>query len=244
MHACCRCGGAESLDGTTVGFLGYPAHVERRWPTNGRPLSASFAIRRIDQTTGMTEVGSDPHEPRQWIVYREGTGLGSSGGPIFLPNGNVVGIVSRHDQDGSCKAVVHRLSSGATRLPPSPGSTEKYERSVKSHEHWGPDPRLSRFREAVRLVHAADELRRLGKFHRAGELCNLSLELAPDPEYSGAILQRSRVYLYYLATHWNNLSSEARLRYGDWAQKDSYRCLEISPSGTLRGWSIVRILST
>ena len=62
-------------------------------------------------------------------------------------------------------------------------------------------------------------------------MCNEALSLSET--YGGALLQRSKVYLYYLGNHWQELSADDRLRYADWALDDSYRCSDLYPEWTM-----------
>ena len=54
------------------------------------------------------------------------------------------------------------------------------------------------------------------------------MRLAPD--YAGAILQRSKVYLYYLGAAWDGLTHEQRLFFARLAFQDSDRCMNLEPT--------------
>jgi tetratricopeptide (TPR) repeat protein len=93
--------------------------------------------------------------------------------------------------------------------------------------NWGPDPRLDALRKAVQLVREADELRRSGKFRDAQKNCNDALALAPN--YGAAMLQKSKVALYYLGTQWDRLTPEIRINCAEMAYRDSEQCIENFP---------------
>ena len=105
----------------------------------------------------------------------------------------------------------------------------------KPRPDWGPDPRLAHLRNAVRLVREADALRRSEKYRSANEKCVEALSLAPD--YGGAFLQRSKIYLYFLGDHWQELTAEDRGRYADFAYELSYRAATLCPE-----WNEARLI--
>ena len=115
------------------------------------------------------------------------------------------------------------------------GLTPTSGRHSPGRPDWGPDPRLEQLRKAVRLVREADGLRRCGKNRAAVERCNEALSSAEN--YGGALLERSKVYLYYLGNHWRELSADDRRRYADWAWSDSFRCNDLYP-----GWNTAYLI--
>jgi tetratricopeptide (TPR) repeat protein len=223
----------KNIDGQAVGLLGYPAILGYLWPTANQRLSAAFTISKVDKTTSFFNDQRAPPDKRQGVwCEAEDFGPGSSGSPIFLGGGHVVGVLCTWKTSPSETAFggsafradcIRELLAYHKLADSSPEAVER----ARSHPNWGPDPRLGPCRKAAGLVRDADRLRRSGSFRQACEKCNEALELAPD--YAGALLQRSKVYLYYVGTHWKSLTDAARHRYADWAFDDSYRCVEIFP---------------
>ena len=76
------------LDGQEFGAIGFPAAVEERWPTEGRPAHAVFSIHSIDKTTNVMEQEGRPDLPKQWVWFRPNIGQGASGCPLILVNGH------------------------------------------------------------------------------------------------------------------------------------------------------------
>ncbi len=215
--------------GQPVGFLGYPGNVDRRWPTPSRPATAAFADACIAE---VCPAAMDTLRERQLIWYDYDLGPGSSGSPVFLGNGHVVGIHANGDNssssDGTLWSDAFRIDTLQELMRYHGLDEEKpgLSKAEKSRLDWGPDPRLEEARRAAKLVREAVRLRRGGDYGAASTMFNEALQMIPD--YTGALLERSKVYLFYLGYHWNELSVEERIRYADWAISDSRRCRELS----------------
>ena len=83
------------IDGKLVGLLGFPSKEGEGWPVGmGRPATASFTTSRVDKTTDFFNVAEAPVSQRQGLwCTTPNFGEGSSGCPIFLEDGHVVGIM-------------------------------------------------------------------------------------------------------------------------------------------------------
>jgi hypothetical protein len=74
----------ETLQGRTVGFLGYPVGTGDRLPGPSRPASATFATSVIGLMPDVRRLGdkADAPETRQYLWYDSSLGPGSSGSPM------------------------------------------------------------------------------------------------------------------------------------------------------------------
>ena len=113
------------------------------------------------------------------------------------------------------------------KLPDGKGGLQT---PLEPRADWGPDPRLRVLRKAVDLLNDADELLSVGSYDAVVEKCDAALALAP--QYTGALLQRSKAYLFRLAGNWAGITAERRLAYIDRALEDSNRCLEMGATWT------------
>jgi hypothetical protein len=216
--------GPRALDSQPVGLLGFPGDEGPFWPTESHKAAAKFTGGVMTRVAGLPWDRGAPPGQGDWITSSAKLGNGSSGGPLFLADGRVVGLYSRpaseHPGSDTCSVksrcvkeiiLYYRLGD---RVDGAPGRPE-----------WGPDPNLPRLRRAVELVREADALRRRGDYRAAGARCNEAIRSVPG--YAWAYLQRSKVYLGYSATSWGALSFEERARYTRWAFDDSLLCIEI-----------------
>jgi len=150
---------------------------------------------------------------------------------MFLANGHVVAVTtsgtSFSEQSRELRGLRIDCLDELLAYHALDGSMSRTGKRAKPRPDSGPDPRLGHLRQAVRLVREADALRRSGKYRSAAEKCEQALLLAPD--YGGALLQRGKVYLYYLGTHWQELTAEERGRYALFAYQDSNRCEVMFP---------------
>ncbi len=231
----------EKLEGQAAGLLGCPESMDDRPLTLGGTPGLRFAgsvIGKMNCFIG-SEVNSE--EQRQELAYDAERGPGLSGSPIFLQNGHIVGIhrgANLDTSEGSYNKyglridclrellVYHKLAIAINGLSIEP---------VIARSDWGPDPRLAAYRVAVRLVRDADSLRKSGRYRDAQMKCEEAMRIAPD--YGGALLQRSKTYLYYLGAAWGELTHEQRLRYARLACQDSERCVRLDPPWH-QGWLI------
>jgi tetratricopeptide (TPR) repeat protein len=149
-------------------------------------------------------------------------GSGSSGSPIFLPNGRVIGVISAERSTRTTQMYLaakvtalreliayHRLAS----LMPALDSPVSPESIVEQRL------RIENLRRAVQLSRDAETLRRAGQYGEAADKCNEARRIVPD--YGGVLLARSKVYLYYLATQWHSLTDENRRQFAEWAVNDA-----------------------
>ena len=168
----------------------------------------------------------EPEHSFDSMIYVETADLpGGSGGPFFSADGEIVGILlgyksvgGKHVIGGAKIRYLHELISYHKLGPLMPTRVEP----MAAHTDWGPDPLLDRYRAVIRLTGEAHSLRRKGSYRAAAEKCNEALRLVP--EYGGALLERSKVYFYYLVSHWDSLTPEQRTEYAWWAHNDAGLC--------------------
>jgi tetratricopeptide (TPR) repeat protein len=211
--------------------IGFPGKVAHRWPTASRPASGVVEKGNLVWMLNEALQQDVPINERRCVWYSPFLQEGMSGAPVFLQNGHVIAIDSKGVlfDNGTSLSMGYRIDCLRELLyyyglaEPNP----RTEKAAASHPDWGPDPRLDELRQAVRCVREADTLRRTGYYRAASERCNEAIRLAP--QYAGAFLQRSKVYLYYCGVNWKAISLEERLRYAEWAFEDSLRCIEILP---------------
>ena len=233
----------EGLEGKRAGLLGYPGNRTVQWPPGAQAPTATFVsctiLRRTEDAPAQGK--SDSNLDRRYLWFDIDGYVGRSGCPIFLVNGHVVGVAVGGTDSAAIDGLswdcgfrsdclrellaYHKLDEGRFGTAMSRGKGAD----------WGPDPRLDAFRKAVPLVREADELRRSGKYREALKKCEEALSLAP--EHGGALLQRSKVYLYFLGTSWPSLTPEQRLAYVNLAYQDSERCTVLCPDW-LEPWLI------
>jgi hypothetical protein len=226
--------GQQDLARRAIGMLGFWGVNEPAWPAPGAPAKANLTVSLL------REAGSDfrrAHAPYNSLLYcdfRVEDMGGASGGPIFLDDGRVVGLIVAVTYEAKMSDRFGELIGlpleglreligyyGLGGVMPTP------LKPVVPRLDWGPDPRLRELRRLVRLVRRAAELRRMRQFRDAVEICNYVL--ADSPEYGGALLERSKAYLFYLGMYWPELAPENRRKFAHWALADSDRCNELNP---------------
>jgi hypothetical protein len=214
------------LDAQPVAARGYSEGSRHAWPPGGLPSRTSF----VAGILGLRLICEDDRGgPAPDYVYLAVDFDGAaSGSPIFLKNGHVVALVA---SERRCSATVQQVQGlrvdSLDELVAYHGLRGLLSRDgtpASPRADWGPDPQLEQLRQAVRLVREAERLRVAGKYGEAGRRCNDALAIAP--RYGGALIQRSKVYLYFLGNHWHELTHDERSRYARWAFEDSYRALE------------------
>ena len=224
----------QLLDGRALGLLGYPGDRADGWPTARRPAWATLGSGLFRSTADEDRSGL-LFPVQQRVVLAASLEGGSSGGPLFLDNGHVAGIISggackvEETWDTMCTRVdalrellrCHRLLG----LEPDPGAPASLQAD------WTNDPRLPRLRDAVRKIRDARKRRNEGNYQVAGRLCNEVIEAFPG--YAFAVLERSWVYSDYSDEHWDRLSPEERARFGRWAFDDSTRCVKANTNRAL-----------
>jgi tetratricopeptide (TPR) repeat protein len=223
----------RAVNGCSVGVLGFWRAGKDYRPGIDRPATASFL-------TGVIRPANDELERKDQVygqlVFLDAgcTNLdGISGGPIFLGNGTVAALAIRSNSWGKppreheelvglridCLrelVTYHKLGGWL------PGLAEAAPRA-----DWGPDARIHQLRRAVSLMRQARDHRKAGRNSTAVGICNDVLGIAPD--YGGALLERSKAYLFFLGSQWNRLTVEERRQYSSWATSDSERCNDANP---------------
>jgi tetratricopeptide (TPR) repeat protein len=210
-----------------LGMLGYPSKDADGWPTTKRPAWATLASGIFSQTN--VDAPVDLHFPRLQRFWVEASlQEGSSGGPMFLPNGHVAGIICAKslNDDKTWSTMCTRIDTVHELLQYHrlAGHEPDPQKPSGPRKDWGNDPRLPQLRAAVKKIGEANELRIMGDYLKAGRLCNEVIEGYPD--YTYAILERSWVYSDYCNEHWESLAPEVRARFSRWASKDSERCFK------------------
>jgi Trypsin-like peptidase domain len=226
--------GSRLKVGLAIGVLGYWGDEKVILPTETNPANASLA--RGTVCAAIERLGRIQSSYKEFFLRGVVDLHGGSGGPAFLCDGGVVGVVtggvpdsgSSKRQGYACGVPIAELDElvayhGLHDWVPIPA------KAVVPRRDWGPDPRIPEFRQAVALVRQARELRKSARYRSAVETCNKIL--AAIPEYGGAQLERSKNYLYFLANHWAELSIEERRQYAQWALDDSLQCDTLDSSG-------------
>lgn len=224
---------AGRLEKRPVALLGYPGYGD--WPGEGRPARATLHTGVVQVEDGFSFFDGSHPAVRQLLEHTAATPEGSSGSPVFLPDGRVVAvhnILRLEEPNGKAQSgmsvridaiwellVYHGL---ARMIPPE---SPPWDVTVPA----GPavDPRRPAVRRAVQLVREAVELTARNDNRAAGERCNEAIRLAPD--YPGAYLQRSRAFTAYCGTNWRNLSDDEKRRQAGWAIDDAKTGFLLAP---------------
>lgn len=219
----------------SFGVLGFSLERGDIWPSADRPAVARYC------TSTLRPAFAEPERTRpefqDHLFCDIGEISGGSGGPVFLSDGRVVGIltgtadysktIGKPDElrvlriETLRELLTYYQLWNLMPMPPQP---------VKVRSDWGPDPRLSELRAAVALARKARELRNAGQYDHAVECCDRALLKAPD--YAGAFAERSKSYLFFMGKQWEALTADARQQYAQSALADADRCNEIDP-----GWN-------
>jgi hypothetical protein len=215
------------LSGQAAGVLGYAAMAGAPWPTSSRAARAKYATAIIGSILHDDDNENAPIEERRMMWYDPYLGAGSSGCPLFLPNGQVAGLTvggSVGDSSPGCAIRVDALREllawhGLATAEPG------WLAAARKRADWGNDRRVDDYRRAIELVSEADRLRRAEDYLAAQTRCNEALALAPD--YGRALLERSKVFLFCAAKHWDELTPELRQSYVEQSYHDSYRAREL-----------------
>ena len=73
-------------------MLGFPAFDQQRWPAAGETPQASFREGTVNRLTALKACGIRESREPQLVQHSISSWFGTSGAPIFLPNGHVVAI--------------------------------------------------------------------------------------------------------------------------------------------------------
>ena len=109
----------------------------------------------------------------------------------------------------------------------------KLERRVLGLPDAGPAPIGGLTHVSVNFAWPSRRSVRLASFETLGgtarRLCRATVALGIIPDYGGALLERSKAYLYFLGSHWDGLTPDQRRQYSSWAASDSERCNDMDP---------------
>ncbi|HEV3163526.1 MAG TPA: tetratricopeptide repeat-containing serine protease family protein [Isosphaeraceae bacterium] len=225
-----------NLEGLDVGVLVHsedtPADGSFRHECPSLDLGLGAVIRTMDHDF---RIGTSA-KARQWILHSAPSPEGSSGTPLFLSNGHVVGIncwsgpAAGQEEDVAEACRVDHLLQLLTfyNLVDMCAFEDANDSALEAWEPYPSQVPLSKARKAHKLVREAAVLRHQGRYRAAGQFCNEALLLAPT--YAGAFLERAKVYLFYCGTRWETLNAEQRTQFATWAHADTHR--SISPLHT------------
>ena len=221
----------KSIAGLLVGWLGYSGQEIAKGEPHDPPLAEFASTEGVAPSNDLAQ--SFAPETR---ISRPITG-GSSGGPVFVPGGRVVAVLTGNagkvvgPHYGSAVAIValrellayHDLDSLVSR-----GEPNMSNRGHPEHRQ-----QLARLRAAGRLAQDADHWRIGHRYRDAAELCNRIVRDCPG--YAGVYLTRAKVYLYYLAHRWNSLSDSERRSYSEWCMQMPYYSMPLMRAPTKGG---------
>ncbi|MDB5350905.1 MAG: hypothetical protein JWN86_2152 [Planctomycetota bacterium] len=227
---------AGRLLGKPIALLGYPGYAD--WPTQSRLAVATLhpGIVRTHDTYTFFD-GGHPGS-RQVLEHSAATPEGSSGSPVFLPDGKVVGIhniLRLQGPEGDVQSGMSVRVDALWELLVYHGLANKIPAASRPWDVFVPaepaaEPRRENLRRAVRLVRKAEALTAKNEHRAAGEKCNEAIQLAP--EYAGAYLQRSRAFTGYCGTNWTLLSPSEKRKQAGWAIDDAKTGFLLSPERT------------
>ena len=216
---------AGELTHRSIALLGYPGQSE--WPAQGyAPVATLHPGVIAHEDAFSVDDGIHPMS-LQLIEHSAATPEGSSGSPVFLDDGRVIGIhnilklqlVKGTSESGMSVRIdalwellqYHKLDHLIAKEAP------RWDVLVPSVPVV--DPRREELINAVRLVREAGRLMALDDHKTAGIRCSEAIRIAP--RYAKAYLQRSRAFTGYLGNHWASLAPEARRQQAEWAIDDA-----------------------
>ena len=232
----------RTCDGQAVGFIGFFGLADGFWPTANGPALANLAI-SVLHSKGSELERTDSRSSDYFYcdgysalekAHGESQELdGCSGGPAFTGDGQILGILIRQSHHVSLDkpGYITVLSIDCLRelitYHKLDGLVPGRFAPAKPRADWGPDPRLREFRLAVWLVRQAAALRWAGKYAQSVEKCEEAAKI--NPNYAGALLERSTSYLFFLGSDWQRLSDAEKRQYAFWALSDAVRANELDP---------------
>ena len=188
----------EALVAQPVALLGFPGSDTTRWPESTETPQASFREGTVTRLT--TLLRSNNRGCKQHVQHSITAWFGSSGSPVFLPNGHVVAIdatvrtVHQNDRtaemnfgvriDCLWELLAYNRLTDQVALPAGIGRIDLdcYQQT---------DPEDINAHSAIALVSACDRLMLDGDFSLAREHCDQAILLAPS--YANAFRMRSSI---------------------------------------------------
>ena len=202
------------LQSLPVAILGYPGSDTRAWPAEGGLAQATFHEGVVSRVTDF-RFNAVEDELAQCLQYTMDTFSGFSGSPIFLRNGEVVGLHNSSRPGGAGRRIangiradslweliVHHRLDEKVRLPARP--PEKLVR------RWSlADPQFALYSQLRKLEKEANDLVFVREDFDAGvEKCNEAIALYKL--YAPIYRTRSMAYANMEFTWIKRLSAEAR----------------------------------
>jgi S1-C subfamily serine protease len=210
----------RQLDRNAVASMGFPLVL-------GSTQPAAMPARSVNSSLGLItkfiSYGEDtsvddsiPRQDRGWFRSRLKVHPGFSGGPVFLGNGHVIGVIyadfTKLEGEPSIESVrIDRVREVLALVRNSSPVQNERQNS------------LNELRRAVRLVRRVNDLIKEQRYREASEGCNEAIHLVPD--YSWAYFKRCEVYLHYCTNSWKSLSYEERRRFATFAAEDVQHCI-------------------
>ncbi len=229
-----------------VALLGFPGCDTTRWPEAAENPQASFRDGVVIRLAPLRGSDNRKGKERQHVQHSISSWFGSSGSPIFLPNGHLVAIDTeagqlRHNDrttdvafgiriDCLWELLAYHNLTNLVALPAGIGSIDLacYQQT---------DPQDAKSHSAIALVSACNRLMLRGDFDLALENCNQAVLLAPT--YAKAFLVRSNVLREYVGVA--HLSSNAKLQLLWKALEDNQHYREMAPQDP---WGVLQYFRT
>jgi tetratricopeptide (TPR) repeat protein len=224
-----------------VAVLGFPMDAgSNSGPRDHRQAAiASLGTGVVTRMVAYTaERAVDEHAPapqRRWIRTNTNLGKGTSGGPLFLANGHVIGVYSGSsitavgipfEEFPRIDAVREMLAYYG--LEDTAEINHFVMRDDRTANHANQRRRLLIARD---LVEEADRLRSCAQYHRAVDLCHKAIELVPG--YAWAYFRRGQLYVEYCCSQWRSLTPGEILRFTELGSDDMLRCSDL-----LQEWNL------
>jgi tetratricopeptide (TPR) repeat protein len=227
------------LFGQPVGFLGFPGHDYRDWPSIGSEAAATYHDGVVSRLTDFQLNGGAADEDKQCLQYTMASWGGYSGSPVFLPNGHVVAIhnMARYHKGplGEVKAISHgvridclwELIVHHQLVDQVPIGVEPSQ--VRVARWLKEDEQADKYRQAISLVaDAAYLINGQSKYSEGVDKCNEAVKLAPHfPELYAV---RFTGYLNYVFDNHRRIPRDTSLRQLRLARNDAEKYIQLAPS--------------
>jgi hypothetical protein len=174
-----------------VAMLGYPGCDQQAWPAAGETPQASFRGGIVNRLASLKACGNRNSREPQLVQHSISSWFGSSGAPVFLPNGHVVAInagarVMQHDgvtaeqpygirADCLWELIAYHHLADQLLIPVS-------EASLNLDRYGQVDDYEMRCHTAMALVNECDRSMLNGDFSLAKEKCDQALSLVRDTD--------------------------------------------------------------